>query len=94
LLPEWEVRVAPWDEVAIDLIGPWKVKVGSKLCEFNALTCIDTASNLVELVRIDNKTAAHIRDKFHRRGSVDTPLLHDVYMTRVVSSLDENSNGY
>ena len=64
LLPEREVRVAPWEEVAIDLIGPWKVKVGSKVCEFNALTCIDTASNLVELVRIDNKTAVHIRDKF------------------------------
>ena len=30
----------------------------------SALTCIDTASNLVELVRIDNKTAEHIRDKF------------------------------
>jgi hypothetical protein len=64
LLPEREVRVAPWEEVAIDLIGPWKVKVGSKVCEFNALMCIDTASNLIELVRIDNKTATHIRDKF------------------------------
>jgi hypothetical protein len=46
------------------LIGPWKVRVRNKLCEFNALTCIDTASNLVELVRIYNKTASHIRDKF------------------------------
>ena len=27
------------------------------------LTCIDTASNLVKLIRIDNKTAKHIRDK-------------------------------
>jgi hypothetical protein len=32
--------------------------------EFDALTCIDTALNLVELIRIDNKTAEHIRDKF------------------------------
>ena len=51
-------------EVAIDLIGPWKVKVNGRMCEFNALTCIDTASNLVELIRIDNKTAEHIRNKF------------------------------
>jgi hypothetical protein len=43
---------------------PWKVTVNKKPCEFSALTCIDTASNLVELVRIDNKTAEHIRDKF------------------------------
>ena len=64
MLPEREVRIAPWEEVAIDLIGPWKVKVNNKPCEFSALTCIDTASNLVELVRIDNKTSEHIRDKF------------------------------
>ena len=27
LLPKQEVRIAPWEEVAISLIGPWKVKV-------------------------------------------------------------------
>ena len=27
LLPKQEVQIAPWEEVAIDLIGPWKVKV-------------------------------------------------------------------
>jgi hypothetical protein len=27
LLPEQEVWIAPWEEVAINLIGPWKVKV-------------------------------------------------------------------
>jgi len=64
LLPERQVRIAPWEEVAIDLIGPWTVKVNGRECEFSALTCIDTASNLVELIRIDNKTAEHIRDKF------------------------------
>jgi hypothetical protein len=64
LLPEREMRIAPWEEVAIDLIGPWTVKVNNRKVEFNALTCIDTASNLVELIRIDNKTSRHIRDKF------------------------------
>ncbi len=63
LLPEEEVRIAPWEEVAIDLIGPWKVKVNGRQVEFNALTCIDTASYLVKLIRIDNKTAKHIRDR-------------------------------
>ncbi|KAL7503526.1 hypothetical protein ACHAXN_001305 [Cyclotella atomus] len=64
LLPERQVRIPPWEEVAINLIGPWKIKVNGRLCEFNALTCIDSTSNLVELIRIDNKTAEHIRDKF------------------------------
>ncbi len=27
LLPKQEVRIAPWEEVTINLIGPWKVKV-------------------------------------------------------------------
>ncbi len=58
------MRIAPWEEVTIDLIGPWKVKVNGQQVEFNALTCIDTASNLVKLICIDNKTAKHIRDKF------------------------------
>jgi hypothetical protein len=56
--------VAPWEEVPIDLIGVWKVKVSGWLVEFNAMTCIDTASNIVELIHIDNKAAGHIHDKF------------------------------
>jgi hypothetical protein len=63
-LPKQEVRIAPWEEVAIDLIGPWKIKVNGQQIEFNALTCIDTASNLVKLICVDNKTAKHIHGKF------------------------------
>jgi hypothetical protein len=64
LLPEQEVWIAPWEEVAIDLIGPWKVKVNGRQVELNALTCIDMALNLVKLIRVDSKTAKHIHDKF------------------------------
>jgi hypothetical protein len=64
LLPKQEVWIAPWYEVAVNLIGPWKVKVNGQQVELNALTCIDTASNLAKLIHVDNKTAKHIRDKF------------------------------
>jgi hypothetical protein len=64
LLPEQEVQIAPWEEVAIDLIGPWKVKVNGQQVEFNSLTCIGRASNLVKLICVHNKTAKHICDKF------------------------------
>jgi hypothetical protein len=47
-------------ECAVDLIGPWTIQVRDKPFEFNALTMIDTVSNLVELVQIDDKTSAHI----------------------------------
>jgi hypothetical protein len=64
LLPEREVQIVPWEEVARDLIRPWKVKFNGQQVEFNALTCIDTALKLVELIRVDNKTAKHIHNKF------------------------------
>jgi hypothetical protein len=68
LLLKQEVQIAPWEEVAIDLIRPWKkVKVNVRQVEFNALTCIDMALNLIELIRINDKTAGHIRDKFTQR---------------------------
>jgi hypothetical protein len=39
------VQIAPWEEVAINLIGPWKVKVNGQLDEFDAIIWIDMASN-------------------------------------------------
>ena len=64
LLPEREMRMMPFEECAVDLIGPWIIQVNEKPYEFNALTIIDTISNLVELVRIDDKTSAHIAKKY------------------------------
>lgn len=64
LLPEREIRSLPFTECAVDLIGPWIIQVQGKPYEFNALTAIDTVSNLVELERIDNKTSAHIARKY------------------------------
>ena len=64
LLPKREVWIAPWEEVAVDFIGPWTIKVNGRQVEFNALICIDTVSNLVKLIRINNKTSTHVRDKF------------------------------
>jgi hypothetical protein len=39
-LHKQEVQIAPWEEVAIDLIGPWKVKINGRQVEFNASTCV------------------------------------------------------
>ena len=64
LLPEREIRSIPFEECAVDLIGPWIIQVRKKPYEFNALTVIDTVSNLVELIRIDKKTSAHVARKY------------------------------
>ncbi len=54
----------PFKECTVNLIGPWIVQVHVKPLEFNVLTAIDTVTNLVELVRIDNKTSAHVAWQF------------------------------
>ena len=37
-LPARDVRAAPWEQVDIDLIGPWQVKTRNASYEFLALT--------------------------------------------------------
>jgi len=63
-LAEKDVTSIPWRENHVDLIGPWKVKVNNMNVEFNALTVIDPATNLVELIRIERKTAEHVAQKY------------------------------
>ena len=63
-LPPRNAQVAPWDEVAVDLIGPWKIEVQGREFVFRALTCIDPVSNLVEIIRIDNRSSQHVSDQF------------------------------
>ena len=63
-LPERIARLMPWDTVAIDLIGPWRLTINGIEILFNALTCIDPVTNLTELIRIDNKTSEHITQQF------------------------------
>jgi hypothetical protein len=54
-LPEHEVCSIPFEDCAMDLIGPWTVQVHGKPYEFEALSVIDTITNLVKLIRIDDK---------------------------------------
>lgn len=64
-LPARDVRTAPWEQVDVDLIGPWKVQTGTgRVYEFLALTSIDRVTGLPELIRIDNKTSEHVASKF------------------------------
>ena len=50
--------------MAVDLIGPWPVKIGNKDITFIALTIIDPVTNLTEIVRVDNVTVDHVARKF------------------------------
>jgi transposase InsO family protein len=50
--------------VALDLIGPWKVKLNNESFNFYALTIIDHVSNFPDLIRMHNKTAGHVGLQF------------------------------
>ena len=81
-LPPREAQVAPWNEVAVDLIGPWKIPMpNGTVYKFSALTCIDPVTNLTELKRIDNKTSEHVTMLFENewlaRYPRPTRCVHD-----------------
>jgi hypothetical protein len=50
--------------VAVDMIGPWTLEVGDRKEKFSALTIIDLVTNLMEIVRVNNKTTAAITAHF------------------------------
>ena len=80
-LPPRDALIAPWYEVAIDLIGPWQFTIGSQVSLFQALTCIDTVTNLAEVIRINNKSSKHISMLFENNWLARYPCpsrcIHD-----------------
>ena len=79
--PPRQAHVAPWYEIAVDLIGPWKISIpGNQELEFRALTTIDTVSNLPELIRINNKTSEHVAQQFENSWLSRYPRpIHIIY---------------
>jgi hypothetical protein len=60
-------KLAPWEEIHVDLIGPWDVHYnltnapGKTIVEkIHALTIIDKATGWLEFITIQNKTSQHI----------------------------------
>jgi hypothetical protein len=54
----------PFEECATDLIGPQTIQVRGNPYEFEALTAIDTGTNLVKIIRIDDKKSKTVARKF------------------------------
>ena len=43
---ERDVRTHPWQEVAVNLIGPWAVEIRDKWYEFNASTGLELIADI------------------------------------------------
>ena len=73
-----EAALTPWRNVAVDLIGPWQIECAGHVLDYNALTIIDMVTNLVEVVRVENKTAAHVGMLFENHWLSRYPIPSDV----------------
>ena len=63
LLPKI-AHVIHWNQVCVDLLGPYKVKAKDKpVMDFMCLTIIDPAMSWFEIVELPNKDVPYIRDK-------------------------------
>ena len=62
-VPLKDVETQPWREIAVDLSGPWKATIDKQIVVFHTLTIIDVFTGWVEIIPIENKTAALIKNK-------------------------------
>ena len=66
--------ILPWSEVHVDFIGPWTVTVNKQKMTFDALTCIDPVTNLIEIVRLKGpETAENAKILFENHWSSCCP---------------------
>jgi hypothetical protein len=65
-LPAREATSVPWEQVHMDLIGPWNIKVKGhkKPVQFIALTCIDPVLNLLEVGTVNGKMSKQATKTF------------------------------
>jgi hypothetical protein len=59
-----EAGLLLWSEITVDMIGPWTLEVGNRTEKFSALMIIDLVTNLVKMVRVNNKTTSAITAHF------------------------------
>ncbi len=81
LLPGQDIAGAPWEEIAVDLIGPWSASTPHGTVGFFALTCIDTITNLVKIAQIFEKSSYHVATRFEHTWLSQYPkpmqVIHD-----------------
>jgi hypothetical protein len=65
-LPAREATSVPWEQVHVDLIGPWNIKVKGhkKPVQFIALMCINPVLNLLEVGTVKDKMSEQVTKTF------------------------------
>ena len=56
--------LSPWDEVHVDMTGPWKVTINKFEYQFRAVTCIYAIINLPGVIPADNAKSQTVTNAF------------------------------
>ena len=72
LLPK-DIVTEPWYEVAVDIIGLWKVNYGNHGLTFNALTIIDTSTDFLEVIQCNWKSLVYVANQFQQAWLTQYP---------------------
>ena len=56
--------MVPWQTVAVNLIGPWNIKILDSNYEFRALTVVDQDTNFMDAVLVRSTQSMHVAMKF------------------------------
>jgi hypothetical protein len=65
LLPLKIAESEPWFMVCVDLVGPFTIRIETKIHSMLALTMIDPATGWFEIVEATKKSAISIQGLFH-----------------------------
>jgi hypothetical protein len=64
-LPPREDILVLFEEVAVNLVGPWSIDINRNMLNILALTIIDIATTLSEvIIHIEDKSSQHISNLF------------------------------
>ena len=63
-LPGCIAPIVPFEQIQVDLIGPWKITINNTDIIFKALTIINPATNLIEIIQINNKRSKTVTQAF------------------------------
>ena len=76
-----ELGLGLWHTISVDLIRPCTATVNKQELEFKVLTIMDTATNFLEIVQIDNRTSRNITQMLTNNWLAQYPwpaqILHD-----------------
>ena len=81
-VPPKNIRnLSPWEEVHVDMIGPWKAIINNFEYQFRAVTCIDAIVNLPEVIPVEDTKSKTVAQAFEDNWLIRYPrprsCIHD-----------------